>query len=122
MKLRKGGSGMSRNRRRTWVKLHVTGWLHGSIRWQFSPEERGVWADLLALGGELGQDGKFCDNDGRALPWDFIANSLNIRKALLETVVNKSLEEGRLKEKDGVFILSNWSYYQSEYDRQKKYR
>ncbi len=113
---------MSRNRRRTWVKLYVTGWLHGSIRWQLTSEERGVWADLLAFAGEIGQEGRFCDNDGRAFPRDFMANRLNIKKTLLDTVIAKSLDEGRITETDGVLKLTNWGHYQSEYDRQKKYR
>ena len=108
--------------RRSWVKLYVTGWLHGSIRWQFSAEERGVWADLLAFAGEIGHEGAFCDNDNRPLPRDFIANRLNIKLSLLEAVIGKCLEEGRLIEDNSVLRLANWNRYQSEYDRQKKFR
>jgi len=108
--------------RRTWVKLFVTGWLHGSIRWQFTAEERGVWADIIAIGGEIGQDGKICDNDGRPLPRDFIANQLNIKQVLLDRVIAKCIHEGRLEEVDGVLTLANWTRYQSEYTRQKKSR
>ena len=109
--------------RRTWVKLHVTGWLHGSIRWQLTPEERGVWADILALSGEIGQEGAICDNDGRALPLKFIAAQFNIKPSLLKRVIDKNVAEGRLViEDNGSLRLANWSRYQSEYDRQKKYR
>lgn len=113
---------MGTPKRRTWVKLHTTGWLHGSIRYQMTAEERGVWADLLALAGEIGQDGMICDNDFRPLPRDYIANQFNIKRALLDRVITINIEEGRMQDKDGVLILSNWTRYQSEYDRQKKYR
>lgn len=108
--------------RRTWVKLHVTGWLHGSIRWQFTSEERGVWADLIALAGEIGQNGAICDNDGRPLPREFIANQLNIKQILLDRVIAKCRHEGRIADTDNAIELTNWPRYQSEYDRQKKYR
>ena len=108
--------------KRSWVKLWVTGWLHGSIRWQLDPAERGVWADLLCLAGECGQEGKICDNDGRPYPREFIANQLNILQILLDETIAKCKHEGRLEDKDDVIIISNWQTYQSEYDRVKKYR
>lgn len=108
--------------KRSWVKFWVTGWLHGSIRWQLAPAERGVWADLICLAGECGQEGKICDNDGRPYPRDFIANQLNIPQVLLDQTIAKCKHEGRLDDKDDVIIISNWQTYQSEYDRVKKYR
>ena len=81
--------------KRSWVKLWVTGWLHGSIRWQLDPAERGVWADLLCLAGECGQEGKICDNDGRPYPREFIANQLNILQILLDATIAKCKHEGR---------------------------
>ena len=110
--------------RRTWVKVFVTGWLHGSIRWQMTSEERGVWVDIIALAGEIGQDGKICDNDGRSLPRAFIANQLNIKQVLLDRVIAKCGHEGRIAgfNPGETLQLTNWSRYQSEYDRQKKYR
>uniref|UniRef100_A0A6H2A1V3 Uncharacterized protein n=1 Tax=viral metagenome TaxID=1070528 RepID=A0A6H2A1V3_9ZZZZ len=87
-------------------------------------EERGVWVDIIALAGEIGQDGKICDNDGRPLPRDFIANQLNIKQILLDRVIAKCGHEGRISGTDPgeTLQLANWSRYQSEYDRQKKYR
>jgi len=106
----------------TWVKIHIAGWLHGSIRWQLEPAERGVWADLIVMAGQCLQGGKICDNDGRAYPFDFIASQLHIPLELLESTISKSKEEGRVEVKDGVIIISNWTAYQSEYERQKRYR
>ncbi|MCK4788081.1 MAG: DnaD domain protein [Desulfobacteraceae bacterium] len=108
--------------KRRWIKLCVTGWLHGSIRWQFTSEERGVWADLLAWAGEIQKSGAICDNDGRPLPRDFMANALNIKQELLGRVIAKCIHEGRLEDKEGVLFVTNYEAYQSEYERQKPYR
>lgn len=108
--------------KKRWIKLYVTGWLHGSIRWQFTSEERGVWADLLAWAGEIQKDGAICDNDGCPLPRDFMANALNIKQILLDRVIAKCIHEGRLEDEDGVLIVTNYNSYQSEYERQKPSR
>ncbi len=110
------------NWRKRWIKLYVTGWLHGTIRWQLSSEERGVWADFLALAGEKQKDGAICDNDGRPLPRDFIANQLNIKLSLLNSFIAKAISENMMEEKEGVLFVSNYQSYQSEYERQKPFR
>lgn len=108
--------------RRAWVKLFVTGWLHGSVRWQLDAAERGTFADLIAWAGECGREGEICDNDGRAFPPDFIANQLHIPLELLQTTITKCEKEGRIKVEGGVILITNWKAYQSEYDRQRPYR
>jgi len=106
----------------TWVKFHITGWLHGSIRWQLEPDERGVWADLIVLAGECLAGGKICDNDGVGYPMSFIANQLNIPLELLGRTVAKCKSEGRLVDRDDILEITHWTVYQSEYERQKTYR
>lgn len=113
---------MTKGWKRTWVKIFVTGWLHGSIRWQLTPEERGVWADLIALAGECGRDGAICDNDDKPYPRDFIAGQLNIPVELLDHTIAKCKHDGRIENRDDIITLSNWKHYQSEYQRQKPYR
>ena len=108
--------------RRSWIKLFVTGWLHGSIRWQLTSAERGCFADLLCLAGECNHDGLICDNDGRPLPRDYLANHFNVELELLESTIIKCSAEGRLEDTDGLLRVINWKTYQSEYNRQKKYR
>ena len=108
--------------KRTWVKIWVTGWLHGSIRWQLDPSERATWADLICLAGECGKDGAICDNDGRPFPRDFIANQLNIPQELLDRTIAKCRHQGRIDDRDDMIVITNWKAYQSEYDRVKKYR
>lgn len=112
--------------RRAWVKLFVTGWLHGSIRWQMTPEERGVWADLICMAGECSHGGIIADNDGRPFPRQYIANHLNIPIELLEQTIQHCQAEGRIDSNqdgdEGAIKLTNWKTYQSEYERQQPYR
>jgi len=113
---------MTRARKRTWVKFWVTGWLHGSIRWQLEPDERSVWADLICLAGECGHEGGITDNDGCPLPRSFVASQLNIPPELLDRTIAKCRHDGRLADSDTTIIITNWQVYQSEYERQKPYR
>ena len=107
---------------RTYFKIFITGWLHGSIRWQLDAEERGTWADLLALAGQCRQDGVIADNDGKPYPREYIAGQLFISRDLLDRTIAKCQAEGRIVDQDGVLTIVNWKVYQSEYDRQKPYR
>ena len=106
----------------TWVKLYITGWLHGSIRYQLEPDERGVWADLIAMAGQCLSSGRICDNDGQPYPKQYIANQLNVPIELLERTITKCEKEGRVQDIDGVIAITHWETYQSEYERQRKYR
>ena len=107
---------------RAWVKLHINGMLNGSVRYQLKPEERATWIDLLCFAGLGVEPGLISDNDKRAFPHTFIANRFNIPLSLLEATLKKCEAEGRIKEDlDGIRIC-HWSEYQSEYQRQKKYR
>lgn len=113
---------MSKGWKRTWVKIFVTGWLHGSIRWQLEPDERGVWADLIVLAGECGKEGILCDNDDKPYPRNFIASQFNIPLELLDRTIAKCRHDGRIDDRDDLIVISKWKSYQSEYERQKPYR
>ncbi len=104
--------------KKRWFKVYPTGWLHGSIRWQFTSEERGVWIDFLAKASEIQKEGAICDNDGRPLPVAFLAGEWNIKPTLLNRVIEMCLEEGRLELRDDVLWVANYVEYQSEYERQ----
>ncbi len=107
---------------RKWVKLWVIESLEGSIRFQLSPEQRGVWYDLLIFAALGSPPGTICDRSGRAYPTSFIAGRLNISEELLATTLRLCQTEGRINDVDGVIEIVNWSRYQSEYDRQRPYR
>jgi len=108
--------------KRAWVKLHINGMLNGSVRYQLEPEERATWIDLLCFAGLGIEPGVISDNDLRAYPHSFLANRLNIPVELLEGTLKKCIKEGRIKEDSSGIHISNWSDYQSEYQRQRKYR
>ena len=108
--------------RRPWIKLYPIDCLDGSIRYQLEPDERGVWYDLLNFSAICAKPGTIADKDERPYPLTFIANRLNISLELLEETLKKCIEEGRIKDIDGVIQIVNWGAYQSEYQRQKPYR
>lgn len=108
--------------KRAWVKLHINGMLNGSVRYQLKPDERATWVDLLCFAGLGAEPGTISDNDLRPYPHKFLANRFNITAKLLESTINKCIQEGRITEDEQGIHITNWPDYQSEYQRQKPYR
>ena len=108
--------------RRTWVKMWVNECLEGTIRFDFSPAERGVWYDLIMLAGRCRVPGTISANENTAYPHSYIAGLLNIDLKLLEKTLEKCKKSGRVTEDERGIHLLNWDHYQSEYERQKPYR
>jgi len=107
---------------RRWIKVWVQESLTGTMRFDFTPAERGVWYDLLILAGNCRLEGIIAAGPGKPYPHHWIAGTLNIPQELLEVTLGKCQESQRINENsDGIHIL-NWARYQSEYDRQKPYR
>lgn len=113
---------MPRAQRRTWIKLYCYERLHGSVSFQLEPDERSVWDELLCFAGLCGLDGLISDRDKRPFPHSYIAHELHINEELLERTLHKCKEEGRITENEHGIYITNWSAYQSEYERQKPYR
>ena len=107
---------------RRWIKLWCKECLTGSIRFDFTPAERSVWYDLLALAGESRKDGTIAANNEVPYPHEWIAGTLNIPIKLLESVLIKCKQTDRILEDNHGIHLNNWAKYQSEYDRQRPYR
>ena len=108
--------------RRTWVKMWVAECLEGTIRFEFSPAERGVWYDLILLAGRCRIPGIIAANENAPYPHNYIAGLLNIDPELLETTLEKCKKSERIIEDERGIALLNWEHYQSEYERQKPYR
>ena len=108
--------------RRAWIKLHINGMLNGSVRYQLLPEERATWVDLLCFASLGNIPGLISDNDQRPYPRSFLANRFNISLELLNSTLAKCLDEGRIQETEQGLEIANWKSYQSEYQRQAKYR
>lgn len=111
-----------RTTKRRWIKLYPTESLQGSIRYQLTSAERGVWYDLMCFSSLCSNSGDISDRDGNPFPTSYIANRLNIQPSLLKNTLDKCKAEGRIKEDDHGLHIVNWARYQSEYDRQKAFR
>lgn len=110
-------------RKRTWVKMFCDGCLHGSINYQLELAEQAVFYKLVMYSAVCGGEaGIISDNDGRPLPHWFISNELHAPLDILESTLKKCIKEGRISENDTGIVITNWTYYQSEYERQKQYR
>ena len=108
--------------RRTWVKMWVNECLQGTIRFDFTAAERGVWYDLVILAGNCRIPGIIAANETSPYPHSYIAGMLNIDLELLEETLEKCKASGRIEETEQGIKLINWEHYQSEYERQKPYR
>lgn len=116
-----------------YVKMFVMECLDGTIRFDFEPDERSVWYDLIILGGRMRVKGLLSAGPGQPYPRRWIAGTLNITEELLDRTLRKCIAQGKDKKTpdgkdprivetpDGLRII-NWHKYQSEYDRQKPYR
>lgn len=117
--------------RRSWVKLWTHEWLRGSTRFELSAAERGVWADFLAMAGDSRYPGVIAagknGNGYIGYPPKYLCNALNINKKLFQ----RSLKRFKQVQKIEVFWVDAkllviqicaWETYQSEYQRQAKYR
>jgi hypothetical protein len=107
---------------RQWVKVWVKESLFGTIRFDFTPEERGIWYELIILAGNCRLEGIIAAGDKVPYPHSWIAATLNVPLKLLEVTLKKCQETNRIEENGTGIKIINWSKYQSEYDRQKPYR
>jgi hypothetical protein len=113
---------------RTWVKIFTDKWFEGTIR-QESALVRGVFVDLLALAGKLGDDGKI-RLPGTTIGYTDLQVAAILNIGVPEWVQSKDRLSNHPIEKenritvtpDNVIEIINWGTYQSEYSRQKGYR
>ena len=108
--------------RRKWVKIWVDESLTGTVRFDLTPAERSIWYDLIILAGACRVPGQISSNETTPFPHDYIANLLQVPLDLLQTTFKKLAATERISENENGIHITNWLKYQSEYDRQKKYR
>jgi hypothetical protein len=109
---------------RTWIKIHCDKWVSGTLR-EDAPDVRGVWIDLLALAGsgQCGDTGEIKLTNGVGFTNKQISEILQIKPALWRRAKERFLQTERIKiSSKGAICITNWSKYQSEYNRQKPYR
>ncbi len=98
-------------------------WLTGSIRRDLEPDERSVWADLLALAGLTREPRRGYIERSKGVPYEphYLTVFLNISEELLNRTIQKCVKEGRLKVfEDGTMLITNWNNYNGLEDWHKK--
>jgi hypothetical protein len=108
--------------RRTWVKLYAS-IVYGSTPKELDPAERWVWIGLLVLAGDSQWDGVIKATVTLGYSDDQISDLLNIDVPTWRSAKRKMIKAEKITIDDhGIISIVNWEKYQSEYDRQKKYR
>lgn len=103
-----------------WIKLWVNESLDGSIRKELDSAGRGYWYDTLLLAATGKRPGYLERKIGLPLTDEEIISRLNISRELFDKVTPQFLDEGRLaRDKEGTYIVTNWSNYQSVLDGNK---
>jgi len=79
---------------------------------------------MIAMAEVYGQEpGLISDNEGKALPRNYVAHELHCSQEVLNTVIKKGIDDKSMEENGTGIQLLNFSHYQfTEYDRQKPYR
>jgi len=109
---------------RTWIKVYCDNWINGSLRAE-SAGLRSIWIDLLALTGttSFADIGELKLANKVGYTDDQIAGVLSLDVELWIRAKNRLIETERITvDKYNVIKILNWAKYQSEYQRQKKYR
>ena len=105
-----------------WFKVDAAGWIRGSIRLDLTPEQRGVWIDLIALASECRmRDGTLRFAENKPMSRDYISSVLGIPRTLLDSTINvcssdknKDDDNNRITLwDDGTIELTNFKRYQA---------
>ncbi len=99
-------------------KIDSLHWIDGSIRWDLMPDERSVWADLLAMAGLTREPrrGYIEVSEGIGYPGQALLVRLNITKDLFDRTIVKCVAEGRLQifpdgKNNTIYLITNWNKY-----------
>lgn len=95
-------------------KIDSLRWLDGSIREDLAPDERSVWADLLALAGLTREPRRGYIERSEGIPYKkaVLLSRLEVTEDLFDRAVAKCVAEGRLQVLlDGTMRITNWMRY-----------
>lgn len=93
-----------------WIKLYSDRWLEGSIRLQ-PPVIRAVFIDLLCLATRF--EGVIQVASGVAYTIEQLASLSGIRVADMRRALQELEKTGRIRRKNGIIYIKNWSKYQA---------
>lgn len=104
------------------IKWYPKNWLHGSIRFDCTPEERSVFVDLVNMANESRNRGTIQANYKTPYPHRYIAEQLNIPVKLLNRCLKKFEVQERLHENEVGITITNFEYYQGLDTRKSRVR
>jgi hypothetical protein len=120
---------------RKWIKVWITEWRDGTLRWQATDFQRAFWIDLLTLAGRSRYPGIVCAGKDASkvvgYPASFLAQNSQITAGNIEETLDlfklrEMLTYTKSKSVNGetlyAITITNWKKYQSDYDSNKKYQ
>ena len=105
-----------------WIPFWCDKWLFGSLRLEFTHEERAIWMDFIALASK--DDGYIRANEDLGYPIMQLAGLLMIPMVDLEKVIKKFVDKEKItatldSEKNHIYYILTWEKYQFT-DRYKR--
>lgn len=109
--------------RRTWVKLYVEQLLRGSIISELTPEQRWIFIGLILLAGDSPIPGivyqrKDENGNPKGYPDAILADHLGVSTDAVAPALARMKDKNKVTiDSLNVISITNWSKYQSEYER-----
>lgn len=104
--------------------MWVNEWLTGTVRFQLTASQRGIWADLLALAGASRHPGFIVagETNGKLDPYpmDYLCGLFRCDEEFLKKTLKLFERQERITNNQGVIGIVNWSKYQSEYHQKRE--
>lgn len=110
--------------RKSWSKLNIFG-INGNGKCkkrQLSPAERSVLDDYLDLAEISLIRGKVCIAHNIGYTQEQLAQILYTPVEVIKVAEEKLVRNATISINNRVILINNWHTYQSEYERQRKYR
>jgi len=109
--------------RRSWIKLYIDQTLRGSCFSEMLPEERFIWFGFLLLAGDNASEGKISVTENTGYSIEQLSDLLKCEPELINRSIKKMVKYEKIQvDKKNVIKIIKWEKYQSEYQRQRKYR
>lgn len=112
--------------RRKWIKLWCYDWLEGTLRDELEPDERSVWADLLAMAGDSPYPGTICVCPEIGYTPEQLCKKLKISENLYQKSIQKMSisyngDEPKISvnSETNVITINKFRNYQSDWDLRK---
>lgn len=111
------------SKKRGWIPLRKA-FLTSSINYRMELGEQVVFLKLVLMADDYGPvPGLISDNDFRPMPHEFLAHQAHCPLEILESVIQKSIDDDSIYENShGIFFTHFDDYQYTAYDRQKPYR